>query len=107
MSDDVFKGFVRASTGIEGLDYILGGGFPTNRMYLLEGDPGAGEDTLGAPVLLGRGPAGGARRLCLPFRDRGGAAGRRGRPWLVARRHHDLRAADRRGEPQGRLPVHP
>jgi KaiC/GvpD/RAD55 family RecA-like ATPase len=32
MSNDDFKGFVRASTGIEGLDYILGGGFPTNRM---------------------------------------------------------------------------
>ena len=42
MSDNDFKGFVRASTGIEGLDYILGGGFPVNRMYLLEGDPGAG-----------------------------------------------------------------
>ncbi len=52
MSDDVFKGFVRASTGIEGLDYVLGGGFPTNRMYLLEGDPGAGKTTMALQFLL-------------------------------------------------------
>ena len=52
MSDNDFKGFVRASTGIEGLDYILGGGFPINRMYLLEGDPGAGKTTLALQFLL-------------------------------------------------------
>src|SRR5436305_15118659 len=52
MSDKDFKGFVRASTGIEGLDYILGGGFPINRMYLLEGDPGAGKTTTPLQFLL-------------------------------------------------------
>lgn len=52
MSDNDFKGFVRASTGIEGLDYILGGGFPVNRMYLLEGDPGAGKTTMALQFLL-------------------------------------------------------
>jgi circadian clock protein KaiC len=52
MSDKDFKGFVRASTGIEGLDYILGGGFPVNRMYLLEGDPGAGKTTMALQFLL-------------------------------------------------------
>jgi circadian clock protein KaiC len=52
MSDKDFKGFVRASTGIEGLDYILGGGFPINRMYLLEGDPGAGKTTTALQFLL-------------------------------------------------------
>jgi circadian clock protein KaiC len=52
MSDNDFKGFVRASTGIEGLDYILGGGFPINRMYLLEGDPGAGKTTMALQFLL-------------------------------------------------------
>jgi circadian clock protein KaiC len=52
MSDENFKGFVRASTGINGLDYILGGGFPVNRMYLVEGDPGAGKTTMALQFLL-------------------------------------------------------
>jgi circadian clock protein KaiC len=52
MSDQKFRGPVRAATGIEGLDYILGGGFPINRMYLLEGDPGAGKTTMALQFLL-------------------------------------------------------
>jgi len=47
-----FKEFPRAATGVEGLDNILGGGFPINRMYLLEGDPGAGKTTLALQFLL-------------------------------------------------------
>lgn len=39
-------------TGIVGLDDILGGGFMPNRLYLVEGDPGAGKTTLGLQVLL-------------------------------------------------------
>jgi circadian clock protein KaiC len=42
----------RASTGIEGMDYLLGGGFPINRMYLIEGDPGAGKTTMALQFLL-------------------------------------------------------
>src|SRR5581483_7575224 len=42
----------RAKTGIEGLDYILGGGFPRNRIYLIEGHPGSGKTTLGLQFLL-------------------------------------------------------
>jgi circadian clock protein KaiC len=45
-------GFERAATGIVGLDQILGGGFPRNRMYLLEGNPGAGKTTLALQFLL-------------------------------------------------------
>jgi circadian clock protein KaiC len=41
-----------ASTGIEGLDYILHGGFPRNHVYLLQGDPGVGKTTLGLQFLL-------------------------------------------------------
>jgi len=44
--------FPRASTGVEGLDYILGGGYPRNRMYLVKGDPGAGKTTLAMQFLL-------------------------------------------------------
>jgi circadian clock protein KaiC len=42
----------RASTGIAGLDDVLGGGFPTNHVYLVEGDPGSGKTTLGLHFLL-------------------------------------------------------
>ncbi|MEO8381072.1 MAG: ATPase domain-containing protein [Acidobacteriota bacterium] len=41
-----------ASTGIEGLDYILLGGFPRSHVYLLQGDPGVGKTTLGLQFLL-------------------------------------------------------
>jgi circadian clock protein KaiC len=47
-----FHSFDRASTGVEGLDYVLGGGLPRNRVYLLEGDPGAGKTTLAMQFLL-------------------------------------------------------
>src|SRR3954451_1333948 len=40
------------STGIPGLDDILGGGLTPNRLYLVEGDPGAGKTTLGLQLLL-------------------------------------------------------
>jgi len=35
-----------AATGIAGLDSILGGGFPKDHVYLIQGDPGAGKTTL-------------------------------------------------------------
>lgn len=40
------------STGIEGLDEILGGGFTPHRLYLLEGEPGSGKTTMGLQFLL-------------------------------------------------------
>lgn len=40
------------STGVEGLDEILRGGLPANRLYLLKGDPGAGKTTLALQFLL-------------------------------------------------------
>lgn len=42
----------RASTGISGLDEILGGGLPRNCLYLVEGDPGSGKTTFGMQFLL-------------------------------------------------------
>ena len=41
----------RASTGIAGLDYLLRGGLPSNRIHLIEGHPGAGKTTLGMQFL--------------------------------------------------------
>jgi archaellum biogenesis ATPase FlaH len=42
----------RASTGVEGLDSILGGGLPYDHMYLLEGGTGTGKTTIGLQFLL-------------------------------------------------------
>lgn len=42
----------RVSTGIAGLDDILGGGLTPQRIYLVEGSPGAGKTTLGLQFLL-------------------------------------------------------
>lgn len=41
-----------ASTGISGLDTILRGGLPRDRIYLLEGDPGTGKTTAALQFLL-------------------------------------------------------
>lgn len=43
--------FERSRTGIAGLDDILGGGLLARRLYLLEGDPGAGKTTLSLQYL--------------------------------------------------------
>jgi circadian clock protein KaiC len=42
----------RVSTGVEGLDDILGGGLPPGHMYLLEGGTGTGKTTIGLQFLL-------------------------------------------------------
>ncbi|CCE04580.1 conserved hypothetical protein [Bradyrhizobium sp. STM 3843] len=51
-SDPEETGFERVSTGSEGLDDILGGGFDPNRMYLYEGRPGTGKTTIALQFLL-------------------------------------------------------
>jgi circadian clock protein KaiC len=40
------------STGIEGFDALLAGGFTANRMYLVEGNPGTGKTTMAMQFLL-------------------------------------------------------
>lgn len=40
------------STGIAGMDDILGGGFPQHRLYLVHGSPGSGKTTLALQYLL-------------------------------------------------------
>lgn len=42
----------RAGSGIAGLDDILAGGWPVNRLYLLHGDPGSGKTTFGLQFLI-------------------------------------------------------
>ena len=38
-------------TGVKGLDHVLGGGLPTNRVFLIEGMPGTGKTTLALEFL--------------------------------------------------------
>src|SRR3954452_7766927 len=40
------------STGVAGLDDLLAGGYPSNRVHLVEGKPGSGKTTLGPQFLL-------------------------------------------------------
>lgn len=41
----------RVGTGIAGLDSVLGGGLPANRLYLAQGDPGVGKTTMALQFL--------------------------------------------------------
>jgi circadian clock protein KaiC len=58
----------QASTGITGLDQLLGGGFPTRRMHLIEGVPGTGKTTLALQFLLAA-KARGARTLYITLSE--------------------------------------
>ena len=48
----VDKDQARSRSGIPGLDDILNGGFTRHRLYLVDGDPGAGKTTLALQYLL-------------------------------------------------------
>ena len=50
MSDEIAP--IQISTGVPGLDQLLMGGLVTNRMYLIEGNPGTGKTTLALQFLL-------------------------------------------------------
>lgn len=74
MSDEVTADLGRArqstrvSTGIPGLDDILGGGLTPDRVYLLEGNPGTGKTTLALQFLLD-GAAKGERGLYITLAE--------------------------------------
>jgi circadian clock protein KaiC len=52
----------RAPTGINGLDYLLGGGLPRERIHLVHGGPGTGKTTMSFQFLL-QGARAGERAL--------------------------------------------
>ena len=60
---------LKAATGIAGLDDVLRGGFPRNRVYLIQGDPGSGKTTLGLQFLLEGRRRGETGMYITPFRD--------------------------------------
>jgi circadian clock protein KaiC len=48
----------KASTGVAGLDAVLGGGLARNRLHLLEGSPGTGKTTIALQFLIAGAAAG-------------------------------------------------
>ena len=42
----------KSLTGVPGLDSVMGGGYPSDHLFLVEGDPGTGKTTLGLQFLL-------------------------------------------------------
>jgi circadian clock protein KaiC len=58
----------RQATGVAGLDDILGGGLPRNRLYLVKGTPGVGKTTL-ALQFLAEGAAAGERVLYITLSE--------------------------------------
>ena len=85
----------RASTGIPGLDDILGGGLTPDRFYLVEGTPGTGKTTLALQFLM-EGVRLGEPALYITLSEtadelRAVAESAR----LVARRHIAVRARER------------
>jgi circadian clock protein KaiC len=55
-------------TGIAGLDEVLCGGFPRDRIYLIQGDPGVGKTTVGLQFLMA-GAANGERCLYITLSE--------------------------------------
>jgi circadian clock protein KaiC len=52
MASSAYIPEARCSTGVDGLDTVLRGGFPTHRIYLVQGAPGVGKTTLALQFLL-------------------------------------------------------
>lgn len=52
MADGQTSKDLRVSTGTAGLDFVLGGGVPAQRLHLIEGTPGSGKTTLAMKFLL-------------------------------------------------------
>jgi circadian clock protein KaiC len=61
----------RISTGISGLDQILGAGIPPHRLHLIDGEPGTGKTTLALQFLLA-GVAEGERCLYVTLSETAG-----------------------------------
>ena len=100
-------GAAKISTGVPGLDDVLGGGLTPHRVYLLEGTPGTGKTTLGLQLPARGRRARRARPLHHAVRDGRRAARRRRVARLVARRHRRLRAGRREAARPRRRAVDP
>lgn len=56
------------TTGISGLDHLLRGGLPSNRLYLVQGDPGVGKTTMALQFLI-EGVAHGEKGMYVTFSE--------------------------------------
>ncbi|MCK1344488.1 ATPase domain-containing protein [Bradyrhizobium sp. CW11] len=65
---DRSKATAKVSTGIDGFDGILDGGYASNRVHLVEGQPGTGKTTLALQFLM-RGVAAGERCLYITLSE--------------------------------------
>ena len=83
----------RASTGIAGLDDILGGGLARNRLHLLEGSPGTGKTTIALQFLMAGGEIGEAGiYISLAETEKELRDGARSHGWTIGPKHRDFRA---------------
>lgn len=75
---------VRSATGVPGLDEVLHGGLLAGRLYLIDGNPGAGKTTLALQYLL-EGRAAGERCLYVTLSESAAelAAGARSHGWSM------------------------
>lgn len=62
------KGAASSATGVPGLDSVLGGGFSSGHVFLLEGNPGTGKTTIALQFLL-EGAAAGERGLYITLSE--------------------------------------
>jgi len=100
------KKLPKVSTGIAGLDLVLGGGLPTGRVTLLSGGPGSGKTIMGLQFLL-RGARVDQAGILVMFEERGTAVRQNAwsRGWNLARLEEEnkLYLMDARLDPQAIL----
>jgi circadian clock protein KaiC len=68
MANELLRDGGPVSSGSAALDYILNGGYASNRVHLVEGEPGSGKTTLGIQFLL-EGKAKGERCLYITLSE--------------------------------------
>ena len=82
----------RCETGITGLDDVLSGGLIPHRLYLVDGDPGAGKTTLALQFLMA-GVKRGEKCLYITLSEtKEELLAGSDLAWLVTRRHRYRRA---------------
>jgi circadian clock protein KaiC len=97
------KELPKVSTGIAGLDLVLGGGLPAGRVTLLSGGPGSGKSMMGLQCLL-HGASAGQSGILVMFEERAAAVRQnaRSRGWDLARleKKNKLYLMDARLDPE-------
>ena len=97
------KELPKVSTGIAGLDLVLGGGLPAGRVTLLSGGPGSGKSMIGLQCLL-HGADAGQPGILVMFEERAAAVRQNAssRGWDLARleKKNKLYLMDARLDPE-------